>query len=77
MTEPQAPLIEMPTPTIPLKVPMTRPVSITIHETMLQPTKRLAADFCGGSVSELFRMLLYRELAMRKYITPADLERLS
>lgn len=51
------------------KIPMTRPVTITIHEPMFEPMKRLAEEYANGSVSELLRMLLYSKLMNKKYIT--------
>lgn len=50
-------------------LPMTRPVTITIHEPMFEPMKRLAEQYSNGSVSELLRMLLYSKLMEKGFIT--------
>lgn len=55
------------------KLPMTRPVSLTIHEPMFMPMLKLADDKYDGSVSELLRLLLYAKLLELGYITQADL----
>lgn len=56
--------------TAPTKLPMTRPVTITIHEPMFQPMKQMAEQYANGSVSELLRMMLYSKLLEKKLITP-------
>lgn len=51
------------------RIPMTRPVPITIHEPMFEPMKKMATDYANGSVSELLRMLLYSKLMEKGYIS--------
>lgn len=63
-------------PAQPSKIPMTRPVTITIHEPMFEPMKRMAEEYANGSVSELLRMLLYSKLMDKKYITTQDFKRM-
>lgn len=58
------------------RLPMTRPVTITIHEPMFEPMKRLAEQYANGSVSELLRMLLYSKLMDRGLITGDDFKRM-
>jgi hypothetical protein len=55
------------------RIPLTRPVTITIHEPMFIPTKLLAAEMTQGSVSELIRMLLYNALLKSNKITADDM----
>lgn len=55
------------------KMPMTRPVSLTIHEPMFMPMLALADLKCDGSVSELLRLLLYAELLKEGIITTDDI----
>lgn len=63
-------------PKRPSKMPMTRPVSLTIHEPMFMPMLALADLKCDGSVSELLRLLLYAELLKEGIITTDDILRL-
>jgi hypothetical protein len=58
------------------RIPLTRPVTITIHEPMFLPLKSLAEDMTEGSVSELLRLLLYNALLSKGKITSDDIRRL-
>lgn len=58
------------------KVPLTRPVSLTIHESMFEPLQRAAKDETDGSISEWIRLRIYAHLLNTGRITPQDIQRL-
>lgn len=58
------------------KVPLTRPVSLTIHESMFEPLQKAAKDETEGSVSEWIRLRIYAQLLNKGYITTKDIRRL-
>lgn len=58
------------------KIPLTRPVSLTIHESMMEPLRKMAEDRTEGSVSEMIRLCIYAELLNKGYISKQDIKRL-
>lgn len=58
------------------KVPLTRPVSLTIHESMFEPLQKAAKDETEGSVSEWIRLRIYAHLLNKGYIDKQDIKRL-
>lgn len=45
-----------------MSLPVTRPITTLIHEPVYKPLQSLAATVCNGSMSELIRLLLYKQL---------------
>lgn len=59
-----------------MSIPKTHPLTVVIHEPMVEPTKQLARDVAGGSVSELLMLLLYKELLLKNRISKDTLRKL-
>lgn len=53
--------------------PLTRKISITIHEAAYEPLQRLAMQDTDANVNKTIRMIIYQELIRRQLITTAQL----
>lgn len=56
--------------------PLTRPVTIMIHEQAYDSLRQAAKDKCKGSVSRYIRLLLYTELVSKGKIPLTFMEAL-
>jgi hypothetical protein len=46
-------------------LPLTRPISITIHEPVFPLLQQVAEEDCNGNISEHIRLLIYADLVTR------------
>lgn len=51
-------------------MPLTRKVSITLHEIAYPALLRLAEEDTEANVNRAVRQLIYRELIQREFLTP-------
>lgn len=58
----------------PVSVPLTKPITIVIHEQIFPSLVILAADLAKGSISKTIRLLIYTELLRRGLIDMALIE---
>lgn len=57
-------------------LPLTRPISIIIHEPVFPLLQAVAEDECGGNISEHIRLLIYMDLVTRGKLTTKLLKEL-
>ena len=51
-----------------MSIPVTRPITIVVHEQVFPQIRSLADEMCHGSVSRAVRLLLYAEMLRRGLI---------
>lgn len=57
-------------------LPLTRPISIIIHEPIFPLLQEVTEDEYNGNISEYIRLLIYVDLVIRGKLTPKLLKEL-
>lgn len=58
-------------------LPLTRPISIIIHEPIYPLLQEVAMEDCEGNISEHIRLLIYSDLIVRGKLTQKLLKELN